>query len=117
MSLAGTVDHGRFDTPKRVGCFSYGSGCCSEFYSGIVIAQGQERQRRFGIEGQLNERYRLSMEEYEILLKGSGTVRFGTRNVKSNFELISGVLDSCRGKERLFLDEIREYHREYKWIS
>jgi polyketide biosynthesis 3-hydroxy-3-methylglutaryl-CoA synthase-like enzyme PksG len=117
MSLAGTVDHGRFDTPKRVGCFSYGSGCCSEFYSGIITAQGQERQRRFGIEGQLNERYRLSMEEYEILLKGSGAVRFGTRNVKSNFELISGVLDSCRGKERLFLDEIREYHREYRWIS
>jgi polyketide biosynthesis 3-hydroxy-3-methylglutaryl-CoA synthase-like enzyme PksG len=117
MSLAGTVDHGRFDTPKRVGCFSYGSGCCSEFYSGIITAQGQERQWRFGIEGQLNERYRLSMEEYEILLKGSGAVRFGTRNVKSNFELISGVLDSCRGKERLFLDEIREYHREYRWIS
>jgi polyketide biosynthesis 3-hydroxy-3-methylglutaryl-CoA synthase-like enzyme PksG len=117
MSLAGTVDHGRFDTPKRIGCFSYGSGCCSEFYSGIITAQGQERQLRFGIEGQLNERYRLSMEEYEILLKGSGAVRFGTRNVKSNFELISGVLDSCRGKERLFLDEIREYHREYRWIS
>jgi len=37
MALAGIVDYGQFDTPKRVGCFSYGSGCCSEFYSGIAV--------------------------------------------------------------------------------
>ena len=31
LSLASTIDYGQFDTPQRVGCFSYGSGCCSEF--------------------------------------------------------------------------------------
>ena len=117
LSLSGTIDHGRFDTPKRVGCFSYGSGCCSEFYSGIVTAQSQERQRRFMIEEQLNNRYQLSMDEYDNLLRGSSAVKFGTRNVKPDFELIPGVLASCQGKERLFLEEIREFHREYRWIS
>lgn len=117
LSLASTIDRGRFDSPKRIGIFSYGSGCCSEFYSGIVTAQGQERQNRFGIANQLNERYQLSMNEYDALLMGSGAVKFGTRNVKLDFELIPGVLASCQGKQRLFLDEIREYHREYRWVS
>lgn len=115
LSLASTIDNGSFDTPKRIGCFSYGSGCCSEFYSGIVGPYGQARQKSFEIERRLDERYKLSMDEYEILLKGSGAVKFGTRNVKSDFGLISGAAASCKGKQRLFLEEIREFHREYRW--
>lgn len=117
LSLASTVDQGQFDSPKRIGCFSYGSGCCSEFYSGVVTPQGQERQQGFGIENQLNERYQLSMDEYDALLMGSGMVKFGARNVKSDFDLIPGVIPSCQGKERLFLEEIKEFHRNYRWIS
>ncbi|MCC5467069.1 hydroxymethylglutaryl-CoA synthase family protein [Pelosinus baikalensis] len=117
LSLASTIDQGRFDSPKRIGCFSYGSGCCSEFYSGVVTAQGQEYQRRFRLEDQLNERFQLSMDEYEALLRGSGAVKFGTRNVKLDFQFIPGALVSCKGKERLYLREIREFHREYEWIS
>lgn len=117
LSLASTIDQGRFDSPRRIGCFSYGSGCCSEFFSGIVTPQGQERQRAFNIGDHLNERYQLSMDEYETLLEGTNAVKFGTRNVKLDVELIPGVVASCRGKQRLFLDEIREFHREYRWIS
>ena len=117
LSLASIIDNGLFDSPKRIGCFSYGSGCCSEVYSGVVTAQGRERQHRFAIESQLNQRYRLSIDEYEALLKGSGTVRFGTRNAKLDFEFIPGALASCRGRQRLFLEEIREFHREYRWVS
>jgi polyketide biosynthesis 3-hydroxy-3-methylglutaryl-CoA synthase-like enzyme PksG len=116
LSLASTIDQGRFDSRKRIGCFSYGSGCCSEFYSGVATKQGQERQRQFGIESQLNQRYPLTMDEYDALLMGSGAVRFGTRNVKSDFELIPNVLAACQGQERLFLEEIREFHREYRWV-
>ncbi|MFH7817520.1 polyketide biosynthesis 3-hydroxy-3-methylglutaryl-ACP synthase PksG [Bacillus subtilis] len=117
LALASTIDQGRFDTPKRIGCFSYGSGCCSEFYSGITTPQGQERQRTFGIEKHLDHRYQLSMEEYELLFKGSGMVRFGTRNVKLDFEMISGIMQSTQEKPRLFLEEISEFHRKYRWIS
>lgn len=117
LALASTIDQGRFDTPKRIGCFSYGSGCCSEFYSGITTPQGQERQRTFGIEKHLDRRYQLSMEEYELLFKGSGMVRFGTRNVKLDFEMIPGIMQSTQEKPRLFLEEISEFHRKYRWIS
>lgn len=117
LALASAIDQGRFDSPQRIGCFSYGSGCCSEFYSGVVSPQGQERQQSFGIENQLNERYQLSMDEYEDLLKGSGAVKFGTRNVKLDTQLIPGAWTSCQGKQRLFLEEIREFHRKYRWLS
>lgn len=117
LSLASTIDQGEFDDPKRIGCFSYGSGCCSEFYSGVVTAEGKARLREFEIGRQLDQRYRLSIDEYEALLRGSGAVKFGTRNTRSDFGLIPGVLASCQGKERLFLDGIDEFHRRYKWHS
>lgn len=117
LSLASTIDNGLFDRPKRIGCFSYGSGCCSEFYSGVVTAQGQERQRDFAIQRHLNERYSLSMDEYETLLTGSSAVKFGTRNVQLDINLIPGAVISQRGKSRLVLERIHEFHREYRWIS
>jgi polyketide biosynthesis 3-hydroxy-3-methylglutaryl-CoA synthase-like enzyme PksG len=116
LSLASTIDNGQFNSPKRLGCFSYGSGCCSEFYSGVVTPEGQERQRRFGIEKQLNERYRLSMDEYHKILTGSSVVRFGTRNVKLDFDFIPGVMAKSQGKGRLYMKEIKEFHREYGWF-
>lgn len=116
MALASTIDNGQFDSNKRLGCFSYGSGCCSEFYSGIVTKKGQELQRRFKIKEQLDNRYELTIDEYESLLKGSSAVKFGTRNTKLDFNMIPGVVKASQGKERLFLSEIKEYHRKYRWV-
>ena len=115
LSLASAIDQGQYESPKRLGCFSYGSGCCSEFYSGVVTSEGPERQRRFEIENQLNERYQLSMDEYDSLLLGSGAVKFGTRNVTLDTQLIPGAWESFKGKDRLYLKEIKEFHREYEW--
>ena len=115
LSLASTIDQGHFGQPRRIGCFSYGSGCCSEFYSGVVTAAGQKRQQHFQIKRRLDERYQLSMDEYELLMEGSHAVKFGTRNVKMDYHLIPGVLASCREKPRLYLEEIRDFHRQYRW--
>ena len=79
------------------------------------LSPGQQRQQRFQIERQLDERYQLSMDEYEALMQGSGAVKFGTRNVKLDFHMIPGALASCREKPRLFLEEIRDFHRHYRW--
>ena len=114
LSLVSSIEHGEFDTPKRIGCFSYGSGCCSEFFSGVATAESQERLRKFAITDKLNQRYQLSMDEYDALIKESTTVRFGTRNVK----LDTGFLEEAReslNTPRLFLKEIKEYHRLYEW--
>ena len=117
LSLASTLDHAEIAAPQRVGCFSYGSGCCSEFYSGIVTPAGQERQRRFGIGSQLDRRYPLSIEEYESILRAGGAVRFGTRNVRLDTRFMADALRASAAYPRLVLREIKEFHREYVWLS
>jgi polyketide biosynthesis 3-hydroxy-3-methylglutaryl-CoA synthase-like enzyme PksG len=117
LALAATIDQASFEAPQRIGCFSYGSGCCSEFYSGVVTPHGRDSLRRFETEKRLNERYQLSMDEYDAVLRGSGIVTFGTRDVTLDLECISGVAASSRGMPRLVLQEISEYHRKYAWLS
>ncbi len=116
LSLASTIENGTFDTPKRIGCFSYGSGCCSEFFSGVVTMESQQRMHSFGITEKLNQRYQLSMDEYDALIEKSATVRFGTRNVTLDTEFIGEVRESVN-MPRLFLKEIKEYHRLYEWVQ
>lgn len=117
LAMIGVIDYGDFAIPKRIGCFSYGSGCCSEFYSGVVNRQGQEVLHRYRLDRQLDSRYKLSMKEYETLLKNSDKVKFGTRNVEVDYDLLPGVLGTDRGMELLYLNRINEFHREYKWIK
>ena len=62
----------------------------------------------------LDSRYRLSIPEYEMLLRTNGAVAFGTRNVDLDLDLIPGA--RARGGRRLVLSRIREYHREYEWV-
>jgi len=116
LSVASTIDNGDFEQPRRIGCFSYGSGCCAEFFSGVVNKEGQECLRRFGIDDGLERRYELSMQEYDDLLIGSRAVRFGTRNVSLDMSFIPQATRR-HGKEGLFLTRIKEYHREYQWLS
>ena len=116
MALASTIDNGNFERPQRVGVFSYGSGCCSEFFSGVVSKEGQDRIRELKIKQQLDNRYELTMDEYENMLLGSRAVKFGTRNVVLDTGFIPQATKT-HGKPVLFLKEIKEYRRIYEWIS
>jgi polyketide biosynthesis 3-hydroxy-3-methylglutaryl-CoA synthase-like enzyme PksG len=112
LALVSTIEHGDFDPPQRVGVFSYGSGCCSEFFSGIVTKDGQERVRALRIKNQLDRRYELSMEEYDRLLIGSNAVKFGTRNVVLDTAFLPQAR-SAQGNGTLFLTKIKEFQRQY----
>jgi polyketide biosynthesis 3-hydroxy-3-methylglutaryl-CoA synthase-like enzyme PksG len=116
LSLASTIDNGNFDTPQRVGCFSYGSGCCSEFFSGVVRKEGQDRIRALKIKEQLDKRYEMSVEEYEQVLIKNNDVKFGTRNLILDADFIAPAR-KAQGKPTLFLKEIKEFHRKYEWVS
>jgi polyketide biosynthesis 3-hydroxy-3-methylglutaryl-CoA synthase-like enzyme PksG len=112
MSLASAIDHSPADAAQRIGCFSYGSGCCSEFFSGVVPAGARELQRRFDVAGQLDARRRLSVDEYAAVLADGERVKFGTRN-----ERIASTATPAAGRETLALREIVEFHRRYEWLS
>jgi polyketide biosynthesis 3-hydroxy-3-methylglutaryl-CoA synthase-like enzyme PksG len=116
MAIASTIDHGEFDAPKRIGCFSYGSGCCSEFFSGVADSEGQKLVRAQAIKEQLDRRYELSMEEYDRLLVSSNAVKFGTRNVELDTDFIPAAR-TVHGRPTLFLKRIKEFHREYEFVS
>lgn len=113
LSLAGLIEHGTFDTPKRIGCYSYGSGCCSEFYSGVATSQSQAALRKFKLSERLQVRRLLGFDEYEAMLKSGHGIRFGTRNAKLDLQ---GIPASVRGEQRLYLEEIRDFHRIYRWL-
>ncbi len=117
MALAAIIDASTADGPARVGCFSYGSGCCSEFFSGVIPHAAAQRQRQFAIDRGLNARHRLSIPEYEQLLRAGEAVRFGTRNVtlESLPRPTHGIVPE-RGK-RLYLRRIEDFHREYAWAA
>ncbi|MDO9103821.1 MAG: hydroxymethylglutaryl-CoA synthase [Methylovulum sp.] len=123
LSLAGSIDQGVFDSPQRLGCFSYGSGCCSEFYSGVVTSGGQQKLGLMNIGQHLDYRYKLSMDEYEALLDASNAVKFGTRNVEIDIGQFSGPWQAGRhnvvreGKARVYLSGIKEFHRQYQWLA
>ena len=116
LSLASTIDHGNFDTSRRIGVFSYGSGCCSEFFSGVINQESQKRLREMKIKEHLDKRYELNMEEYDNLLVGSNALKFGTRNIVLDTDFVSQARKS-QGKDTLFLKAINEFHREYEWVS
>jgi polyketide biosynthesis 3-hydroxy-3-methylglutaryl-CoA synthase-like enzyme PksG len=116
LSLASTIANANFDKPQRIGVFSYGSGCCSEFFSGVATKEGQERIRAMGIKEHLDRRYELSMDEYDDLLVGSNAVKFGTRNVVLDSKFIPKAR-TAHGRPTLFLKEIKEYGRKYEWVQ
>ena len=112
LSLVSTIEHGDFTSPQRIGIFSYGSGCCSEFFSGVVTKEGQERVRAQRIKEQLDRRYELTIEEYEQLLVRSNDVKFGTRNAIPDPTFIPQARKAQK-PDTLFLTEIREFGRHY----
>lgn len=54
---------------RRVGLFSYGSGSCAEFFSGVVTPGAQARMRARGLVERVEARRALTLEEYEASMR------------------------------------------------
>lgn len=110
LSLTSTIANGHFNRPKRIGMFSYGSGCCSEFYSGVVTEKGHDLVKQMQVKTALDNRYQLSTSEYEDILRTSERVKFGTRNI----ELADAhPIKKKYSRPLLYLAAIRDFHRIY----
>lgn len=55
-------------TGRRIGLFSYGSGCTSEFFSGVVARRASQMIAETNIAGLLAARERISIAEYERIM-------------------------------------------------
>ena len=113
LALAGVLAHGSFDAvAKRIGLFSYGSGCCSEFYSGLATQESQNGVLALNIAAKLDARYQLSVAEYDQLLTMHQQLSFGARDAEP---VVGAWGRKVEGRGILVLQGINNYHREYRW--
>ncbi len=117
LGLAGLIDTVKPDTGYRVGLYSYGSGCCSEFFSGVIDQESTTALAEMQIGRHLAGRCELTFDQYEGLLKETvdGLVPIKDRDVAIG--PWSTILDR-RSVERslLALKAVRNYHRKYEWV-
>lgn len=56
---------------RELALFSYGSGCCAEFFTARLVAGSAARAARIGAQGQLQARRELSVAEYETFARAA----------------------------------------------
>ena len=116
VALCSLIDHGSFETPKRIGLFSYGSGCASEFYSGVVTGRAQELLAPCRLGEALAERQPLSIDDYETVSDASLDRMCGVQDKVFDTTAFARLYDGCfAGRGLLVLDEIKNFHRRYRW--
>jgi hydroxymethylglutaryl-CoA synthase len=70
LALAGLLHgEGAALAGQRVGLLSYGSGCAAEFFSGVVGQEAARRMARADLESVMARRERVSVEEYERIMR------------------------------------------------
>ena len=116
LALAGALATGDMSTTKRIGLFSYGSGCCSEFYSGLTGRATSDAIAGARIGARLDERHELSMDEYEAAMRLNQATRFGTETLVAEPRELRHVYErTLQDRGLLVLDRIDGYHRTYRW--
>ena len=117
LALCSLIDNAPINSAKRVGLYSYGSGCSSEFYSGVVTPASQAKMAQMKINTSLSQRYRLSWEEYEQLLKINSKWLFGIKDKVMDFSPFANIYQKqLDNRGLLTLSEVdKNYHRKYKW--
>jgi polyketide biosynthesis 3-hydroxy-3-methylglutaryl-CoA synthase-like enzyme PksG len=116
LALCGLVDTADLQTAKRVGLYSYGSGCCSEFFSGVVGPGSKNKLAQLEKQLSLETRHELAMDEYDSLLDLGLEWGFGVKNKEVNISTFQQIYDrTIGGQGLLMLRQIKDYHREYYW--
>ncbi len=118
LALASLIDTARPASETRVGLFSYGSGCSSEFFSGVVGPESVRRLAEMRIGDRLAARRVLSFAEYTDLLPyaRSCLVPRPDRHIDVDRHLKLAV-DGAAGARLLALTGVRAYRRTYEWIN
>lgn len=115
-ALCSLLYYAEIDSKKRIGFFSYGSGCSSEFYSGFVTPASKNKIAKLKIEDLIDSRALLSMEEYDKIFDENKKWFFGVENGDIDFQKFENLYKNYyEGKNLLVLERIEAYHRKYRW--
>ena len=116
LALCGLIDHAPLSRPSRVGMFSYGSGCSSEFYSGVITPESRRRLAGMRIAERLATRQYLDIDRYDRILDLNMEWIFGVQNKKIDHTPYRDLYDlQFAGRGLLVLKEVKGFHRTYEW--
>lgn len=116
FALAGLIDQAPQGKEVRVGLFSYGSGCSSEFFSGVLPETAKGDLAKMQIQQRLDARVPLEMGRYDRILEGHRQQVFGVKDMTVPRGDLSDIYDGFfAGRGLLVLKGINNYHREYAW--
>jgi polyketide biosynthesis 3-hydroxy-3-methylglutaryl-CoA synthase-like enzyme PksG len=118
LALASLIEQSRPAEDARVGLFSYGSGCSSEFFSGVVPAGAAERLKPLRIAERLRNRIELTFEEYVGLLSGNEQCLVPVPDRVTDVDECADLALRGSGADQLLVyTGTKEFHRSYAWIS
>ncbi len=116
LALMGLVD----STPElaqgdRIAIFSYGSGSCGEFWSGVVGPEARQRVAAAELQGLLDRRQPLSVPAYEALERERYD-RIDCGDFVPDTSAHDGLYERrYRSEKLLTLKKIADHYREYGW--
>lgn len=116
LALSSLIDTANIRESERIGLFSYGSGCSSEFFSGIISPEAKEQSMSLGMMDKIEDRAALSIKEYDRISDINMQWFFGIENKTVDFaQFEKYYADFFSGRDLLVLKQIKNYHREYDW--
>ena len=99
----------------RIGMFSYGSGSCAEFYSGLVGPRAHEVAAAAELGALLDARRRITVHEYEEAER-ERTCYVDCGDYEPSTDGFGGWYDEhYRGKGYLVFRGNKEHYRQYAW--
>jgi hydroxymethylglutaryl-CoA synthase len=113
ISLLGLLaEDGGATAGDRLSLFAYGSGCQGEFYTARIGAEARADARALDIDGQLDARGRLTVDEYEANERA--------REACAEMADFTPVRDAQYARlydnqGLLVLDRVEGFHRRYRW--
>jgi len=116
VALLSLIYHTKnIQSQQRIGIFSYGAGHCAEFYSGHIGIHAQKIAQATKLTDQLDQRYKLSLQEYE-LLENNRVKMAKEANFKPDLEMLAHCYEKMyQGKEYLVYQGSKKYMRQYGW--
>ncbi|GGO78056.1 hydroxymethylglutaryl-CoA synthase family protein [Nonomuraea cavernae] len=118
LALASLIDHAALDGAARVGLYSYGSGCSSEFFSGLVDEESARTLAAMRIGDQLDGRCELGFDEYAALLPATLTCLVPERDREVDVGAYEHLLGRARFDRDLLVNTgTKDYHRTYEWLA
>jgi len=116
IGLLGLIDGTTDIKPgEMISAFSYGSGCCSEFYCGKIGAEAKAAAAAAGLRASLDARRVIDAREYEDLeIQRANWADTGDYEVSLN-GLGGWYEEFYRGKHLLTFRGLKEFYRQYAW--